>query len=512
MIPIRTLTALLAVATASFTASAQSLRAEFAMARFDAPTSGPYLETYLKLKGNSLMLATTDSGRYSEVMVSYLVTKGKEEVFADAFRLNGPLLKEGMQVMDFIDQQRIALKPGKHQLTLTVRDIHAPQDSAVTVVQELTIENRKSIRLPSDAGLVEQENFYISDIQLIDTFYTSSGQNMLSKAGYDLIPYTSNFLPEGKSSLHFYCEVYNTDWKGLIDLSSKEYVINTLVENADDNSPVEGLARFVKREGKDVIPVFQSFPIDRLPTGNYNLVVELKDKKNALIERKVLFFQRFSTYEGPEVEWVDVPEDDVLRNSFVNKYNRGEELEQHVRCLAPIATQKEIVKIKAVARSRSVAQMKRFMHDFWTGHYPYSAEEEWLKYLEQVKKVNAAYSNNLNKGYETERGRVYLMYGPPDAIADSYFEPNTYPYEIWHYYRLENRNLNAPQSNRRFVFARLSGAPDFTLLHSDADNELYNARWHFELQKRNQANRDLDENTGNPHHGSRALQLYNNPR
>jgi GWxTD domain-containing protein len=44
-----------------------------------------------------------------------------------------------------------------------------------------------------------------------------------------------------------------------------------------------------------------------------------------------------------------------------------------------------------------------------------------MKYLEQVKKVNASYGNNLNMGYDTERGRVYLQYGPPNAIADSYF-------------------------------------------------------------------------------------------
>ena len=55
---------------------AQNLRAEFAMAEFDSPSEGPYVETYLKLKGNSLIPIEDESGFHSEVIITYHISKG----------------------------------------------------------------------------------------------------------------------------------------------------------------------------------------------------------------------------------------------------------------------------------------------------------------------------------------------------------------------------------------------------------------------------------------------------
>ncbi|MFC2176600.1 hypothetical protein ACFLR1_06500, partial [Bacteroidota bacterium] len=38
--------------------TAQNIRAEFASARFYSPEDGPYLETYLKINGGSVLLNT----------------------------------------------------------------------------------------------------------------------------------------------------------------------------------------------------------------------------------------------------------------------------------------------------------------------------------------------------------------------------------------------------------------------------------------------------------------------
>ncbi len=45
-------------------------------------------------------------------------------------------------------------------------------------------------------------------------------------------------------------------------------------------------------------------------------------------------------------------------------------------------------------------------------------------------------------GAETDRGRVYILYGPPDEIESHPATADTYPFEIWRYRRIENVGSN----------------------------------------------------------------------
>ncbi|MCK7531387.1 MAG: GWxTD domain-containing protein [Marinilabiliales bacterium] len=118
-----------------------------------------------------------------------------------------------------------------------------------------------------------------------------------------------------------------------------------------------------------------------------------------------------------------------------------------------------------------------------------SLEREWLNYLSEVNKVNYAYSTPILKGYESDRGRVYLKYGPPNAISESYDEPATYPYEIWHYYVIKDG-----QRNKKFVFySRDIVTNDFQLLHSDVTGELSNYRWQYVLYSRVDAGYNIEK-------------------
>jgi hypothetical protein len=117
-------------------------------------------------------------------------------------------------------------------------------------------------------------------------------------------------------------------------------------------------------------------------------------------------------------------------------------------------------------------------------------------------------------GYYTDRGRVYLQYGPPDSQQQVPNEPDSYPYEIWQYYRLKDPTNGQFQTNKRFVFWNkdLDGSC-FRLLHSDARGEVKDARWQMRLKQRTQTNVNLDvetppENT----YGSGVDDLFSNPR
>ena len=131
----------------------------------------------------------------------------------------------------------------------------------------------------------------------------------------------------------------------------------------------------------------------------------------------------------------------------------------------------------------------------------------WAKYFIEVQKVNHAYRTMIRKGYETDRGRVYLQYGPPNNIAAVNSDPNSYPYEIWHYYTLSN------QRNKKFVFYEPDLVTnDYELIHSDAIGEVNNPAWQLVLNKRSDSTNDPDATKGQDYFGGKANDYFNNPR
>lgn len=525
-----------------FASEAQTLRAELAMARFNSPTEGPYLETYLKFKGNSLKLIKSEDGFHSEVILKYTVNKDGKPVFEDAFKMNGPTLKSDSVFQDFIDVQRIPLEKGDYQLVVSMRDVKDGEDQIVTVRQDFTIEKTidfvstmrsgtaptfdpatgQAMPMVTSSGMIEDINYFVSDIQMVDSYSKTSQRNILSKNGFDLVPFTSNYYPETRKNISIYVEIYNTDtrtinrkkafgnlFKDKTDLH--RYLINLFIENTDDGRILDDLRTFVKHDSAKVIPILHSFPLEDVPSGNYNLVVELRDYENELLERKVMFFQRNNPIEEAYVMPDELTDDQKLDLTFVGKYNRPEELEEYLRCLHPISNQEEILQVNRKMNFNDVTMMKRFMYYFWKRRNPDKPEEAWLKYWKEVEKVNEAYTTNLRKGYDTDRGRVYLQYGPPNTISPNYFEPNTYPYEIWHYYVLRD-HISADQSNRKFIFAQTEpGTKEFKLIHSDAKNEITNIRWNYDLHKRSTSTIDLDQEDGGSNYGNRSREFYDNP-
>jgi hypothetical protein len=124
-----------------------------------------------------------------------------------------------------------------------------------------------------------------------------------------------------------------------------------------------------------------------------------------------------------------------------------------------------------------------------------------------VIKVNKLFGCRVLKGYETDRGRVYLKYGPPNTMMDRLNEMDTYPYTIWHYYRA------GKYTNKRFVFYQ----PDlvtncFPLLHSEVPGEIKNPQWNQILHSRNTPMNNAQTAPVNTLGGERALEFYEDPR
>jgi GWxTD domain-containing protein len=482
-------------------ATSQPLSANLAILQFDSPQKGAYVELQLNLRGTTLAQVATPGqrGLRPSVGVQYLIKKGIDTAYFDMYRLDGPWMPDsGIQIpQDFVSIDRVMLKDGKYDLKLTLQDLNDTAGVPVSMTREIVMNHRDF-------------KPYFSDVELVAQMSPTTKPNNLSKSGYDLVPLTTDLFEEDRDELIFYCELYNTDRM----MGNDAFVINAFVENADDSRPISDLGKFFKHQQAEVIPVLHRFQISDLPSGNYNLVVEARDHRNELIDSRRLAFYRINPVRvALDTTPMDYSTFDIEK-TFVGKYNKADELAEMVDYLYARANEREREQVFSFRKAtmRNVGIMKQFLYEFWRRRNPENPEKEWEAYLIEVKKTNDQYTNNLMKGYRTDRGRVYLQYGPPNTLAPYYFEPNSAPYEIWHYYVLDDKN-HPRQSNKKFIFANtFGGARDFRLLHSDAMDELYNARWNYELHQRNNSFINLDEEKGRDYVGNKTIDFFNNPR
>ncbi|MCU0360921.1 MAG: hypothetical protein MUF75_09425, partial [Bacteroidia bacterium] len=94
------------------------------------------------------------------------------------------------------------------------------------------------------------------------------------------------------------------------------------------------------------------------------------------------------------------------------------------------------------------------------------------------------------------------------------YEPNTFPYEIWQYYRTTDASTGRYYSNRKFVFVnRALGDDCHQLIHSDMPGEFNNPRWQFDITRRNNEGKaDLENQTPNGTQFNQFNEIYSNPR
>ena len=469
---------------------AQKMNAYLSYASFSSPESGPYIETYLTVEGNSVAYVKNSSGKYqATIQVIMLFRKGVDIVNYDKYELNSPEVEDSVQAkFSFIDQQRYTLSNGEYEFEIQIWDKNSDAKPFINI-QPLLIE------YPSN-------KVSVSGIQLLASYSKTENPGILTKNGYDLIPYIFNYYPEKINKISFYAEIYNTS---AVLGAGEKYLITYYLEATGHDKP---LAKFVSQKKETTAQVnvlFSEFDISELPSGNYNLVVEAKDKQNNLIGLNRIFLMR----SNPKIQ---IKLDDIsqldIANTFVNQFDNIDTLREYIKYLVPIASEQEISFAQVHLATSDLKTLQKFFYKFWIERNELEPEREWLNYLSEVNKVNYAYSTPILKGYESDRGRVYLKYGPPNAISESYDEPATYPYEIWHYYVIKDG-----QRNKKFVFySRDIVTNDFQLLHSDVTGELSNYRWQYVLYSRVDAGYNIEKGVSEDSWGGNSKKYFDLPR
>lgn len=462
---------------------ASSLEAYFMYNTYHSP-NGPYIETYISTIGNSAVFVKNDNAKFqAEVEITIIFYKNNEVFTYTKQNLKSPEVNDSLQGKpNFLDVQRIPLENGIYNLQIIIKDVNSPGDT-------YNYSDIISMSYGSEA-------FGFSSIQFIESFEASQDTSVLIKHGYKMIPYISDFYPQNTDRLIFYTELYNSQL-----LTPEAFLVSYYITRFDNNEVLDQFSRFKKMEPKEFNVLLGEINISELYSGNYYLCIDVKNKSNEVLATRKIFFQRSKNAPGATANGGQTQ--DIYFN-FNGINNNADTLRFYTASLRPLANTNECNFIDFQLKNADLETMKNFFSGFWTKRSPADPNGEWMIYKAQVDFVNKWYSTPISRGFETDRGRVYLKYGTPNDIYVSKHEPSAYPYEIWQYYKIGVEN------NRKFVFynPNLAGE-EYQLLHSDVTGELRFPNWERFLNNRNNSMYNFDQRNSDDHWGGRAIEEYN---
>ncbi len=451
------------------------------------PQDGAYIETYIVAGANAIKyVPQKQSGFAGGVDVQILITQGDKVINFDKYRLNTPTIVDTLKIdFSLMDQKRLFVPNTTVVVDVSVTDIN----------DSLNTFNYAEVFSSFLTNAVQ-----ISDIQFADSYKLTNEPSIFNKNGVELQPYPINFFPNGKNNIVFYGEIYHTDKY----LGDDAFMVTYSIRDAETEKVNQEFYQYTKAQAQPVFSFVKEMDIKDLPAGNYDLFVEVRNKQNEMIAQKKVFIQR-ANY-GAINAWENIQ---MINTSgkFTDNYTE-EQLNYYLDVVKPIASESDINLITSLSDRVEPDMKKKFLYNFWVERNiedPYAA---WLKYLERVKEVNSSFRTPSKPGYKTERGRVYLKYGPPYDIVTSVNEAGAYPYEIWYYTTLPDN-----QTNIGFAFYEPSMVSnDYVLMHSNARGELHDYRWKVRLYENVASpsemldfdNTEVEDKIG----GQRAVDMY----
>lgn len=449
------------------------------------PEQQPYVVTSLQFSAGTLKYKNEGDGLIAQLEITQIFRWKDSVVFVDKYLLSSPFMADSI-VEDFYDVQHYGIGPGIFNYELILKDVISGQ----------TVSGQQSIIINE----FKKDEVFISDVEFIEDAHKTEATGNFVRNGIFMLPYLTNYFPPEINKIAFYFEVYNANLLG----DETEYLLTYSINGFTSGKPVDGIFKVQRQKTQAITPVIGYLPIEALPSGEYDLVINLVDKNNDTLISKNVFFQR----RNDQQDLADLSLETIqIDPTFLNDIP-WDSVPYFLGSIMPISPNYEYESIRKLLKSTDTTLMQKYFYAFWFTTSPNDTYYAWLKYKEQVYYCQRAFGTQIKAGYETDRGRVYLKYGAPDVVMDRPNEPSAYPYQIWQYYRIGQR------SNIRFVFYNPDLVTnDYPLLHSEMQGELQNYRWEHDLHKRDSPFTNVDDpNDGNYlHYGGNSNTYYINP-
>ncbi len=415
-----------------------------------------YIEFYFYFVASTLTQIQVDSiNSQGSVEVTTLLKQNGKIVKLEKFNLKSPL---AMTSPNFLEMRRYAMDNGVYDVEIQLKD-----NNKLTNVA--TYKSIVQVDFPTD--LLRQ-----SDITLLSRYQADSSDNKYVKNGYFLEPLPFQYYDRNFANLLFYNELYNTD-KSI----KEDFLLSYSIENTEGVANKKAVIIGHKRKKMgNVIPNLVSMDISKLESGNYRLVVTVRNRNNDLLSQKDVYFQRNNPFLNAVLDSIPT---DALDKEFVGKLD-PKALRFALKSIAMNVTEEETSTLNTIIMKGDSMAERRFLFSFFARKNPNMPEQAYEEYMMVARAADRLYKNGFGYGFESDRGRIYMRHGQPSDVVSVENEMNAPPYEVWVYNTIEKTK----QTNVKFLFYNPNlVANGYLLLHSTCRGEVNNPRWKRELYK-----------------------------
>ncbi len=456
----RSIAGLLAVAAVMIVSAvsgayAQSFRVDFDFSTFRYDTSNSLLEFYYSFDIRSMKLVEKDS-TFSDTLLFHVTM---QKVHHDSTRYyeswGVPVTTRDTAGADMksslVGQIGIAIPPGNYLMFIKAIDCN---DTSRT----------DSVEGPVMVPEYSFDKFQTSDIELCSeiTEAGSGPHGIFYKNTYNVIPNPKATYGAGLPIIYYYVEVYNIPDSTDDSLFTVEYQVR------DAFGQVRKSREVTKTKFGTTSVEVGTVNGSNLKTGTYTFVFTAIDSAANLYSTSS---RRFFVYNpglgAPESTSTDLAGASILSSVFGTM--SSEQLDREFAEARYISSSGERAQYKEV---HTLSGKRQFLYDFWKRLNPNPAlktNSYRTEYLQRVAYANEHFTVGSKEGWQSDRGRVYIVYGKPDQIDRHPNEGNSKPYEIWYY--------NSVQGGVSFDFIDRTGFGDYQLVNSTARNEIHDDNW-----------------------------------
>ena len=356
--------------------------------------NNPYVELYVHIHAKNVNFKMLpDSQHYqAAVDVLFVFKQGDNILKFDKFRLQSPEVEKRK---NFFDIKRYSLPEGNYTLETRITDSEGTGEAY--------------IQTDSISVFFEKNKLQQSDILLLSDIKKDTLNNTLAKNGYIMEPLSGNFYNKNANTLLLYHEIYHSI------LLDDAFALSYAIVNADVHaSKIPFSVAHKKLKSSELAVVFVGqLDISKLPTGNYKVIVEIRNRNKELISTKELVFQRANPYL--EVETKGIPQE-AIQEEFVATMTT-EELKYALRAIACKMRGQDAADLNEIIKAANLQAMKLRLFKYWASRSANQPRQAYEQYMAVARAVDQKYRSGFGYGFETDRGYTFLKYGRPDDLS-----------------------------------------------------------------------------------------------
>ncbi len=416
---------------------------DYASFRVDDNTN--VVEVYLLIPRNLFKFVPVEGSYKSSALVRVALAQNDTVVAMDEWTFNDQLADTTQEI--------------GHQRIPEISVLQAPPGEYTIITLVADVTNGKQYKYESNIILKDysMQELDASDVHISAQISKTNQKNKFSKYfGYDMIPNASSIFGPSQPMIYGVCEVYNLDFS---EGSGGSYQTQYSIQDINGETLKTLGWKTKPKPGNSAVEI-NGINIVTLESGIYDFKIEVVDDQTG---KNVVRTKRFYIMRETNPEKMRA----IMEQAMLNEYD-DEDLEKIFGPMKYLATELEKKQFKKSDKEGKI----RILSSFWKNRdtdVSTEVNEAKAEFERRLRYTNEHFFTARKEGWQSEMGRVLIVYGFPSEVERFPSSLETKPYQIWHYYEIEG--------GVEFVFIDKSGFGTMELVHSSARNELQDAQW-----------------------------------